>query len=185
MQMLLYLSAIEKNGGKRYGENIVPSGVLYMPAEVTAVKAELSDSDEAVKKEQDKALRMNGIILDNRSVIEGMEKKIEGRYIPIKTVKSGAYDKNSDGTLISDVQLNMLFKKADEKLAEMSEALTNGDICAVPASGYYDPCKWCKDTAVCGHEDDDISDDVVSLEKAKVMERLLKEQTGEDKKCQQ
>jgi len=185
MQMLLYLSAIEKNGGKRYGENIVPSGVLYMPAEVTAVKAELSDSDEAVKKEQDKALRMNGIILDNRSVIEGMEKKIEGRYIPIKTVKSGAYDKNSDGTLISDVQLNMLFKKADEKLAEMSEALTNGDICAVPASGDYDPCKWCKDPAVCGHEDDDISDDVVSLEKAKVMERLLKEQTGEDKKCQQ
>ena len=185
MQMILYLSAVEKNGLKRYGENIVPSGILYMPAEVTAVKAKLNDTDEKIQKERDKALRMNGIILDNRTVIEGMEKKIEGRYIPIRTIKSGAYDKNSDSSLNSEEQLKMIFDKADNKLTEMGKALSDGDICAVPASGSYEPCKWCKDHDVCCHEEDDETKNVFSSDKAQVMEELEKEKAGEDKKCQQ
>ena len=185
MQMILYLSAVEKNGLKRYGENIVPSGILYMPAEVTAVKAKLNDTDEKIQKERDKALRMNGIILDNRTVIEGMEKKIEGRYIPIRTIKSGAYDKNSDSSLISEEQLKMIFDKADNKLTEMGKALSDGDICAVPASGSYEPCKWCKDHDICCHEEDDETKNVFSSDKAQVMEELEKEKAGEDKKCQQ
>ena len=76
MQMLLYLSAIQKNGEKRYGEKIVPAGILYMPAEVSAVEADIKDSDDKVKTERDKKLKMNGIILDNRCVVEGMEKNI-------------------------------------------------------------------------------------------------------------
>ncbi|MBQ2605049.1 MAG: PD-(D/E)XK nuclease family protein, partial [Clostridia bacterium] len=181
MQMLLYLSAIQKNGEKRYGEKIVPAGILYMPAEVSAVEADIKDSDDKVKTERDKKLKMNGIILDNRCVVEGMEKNIAGKYIPIKTVKSGEYDKNSDSSLISDDQLKMLFDKADSKLAEMSEALSSGDICAVPVTGSYEPCKWCIFNDACGHEENDKVSEISSSDKAKVMEMLSKKEAGEDK----
>ena len=39
LQMLLYLFTLEKHGAERYGKEIVPAGVLYVPARDILVRA--------------------------------------------------------------------------------------------------------------------------------------------------
>ncbi|MGN1127222.1 MAG: PD-(D/E)XK nuclease family protein, partial [Ruminococcus sp.] len=89
LQMLIYLSAIKKNGRDYFGENVVPCGVLYQPSSTGFVSANINSTDEEIQKEQNKSLKMSGIILDNTSVILGMDKSGKGTYIPVKIGKNG------------------------------------------------------------------------------------------------
>lgn len=173
MQMLIYLSAVAKNGEKRYGENIHPSGVLYMPSTVTSVTVSPTASEEQIQEEHDKKLKMNGIILDEIQVLQGMEEGIGGKYIPASVDKNNQIKKTS--SVISNKQLNMVFDKIDRKIAEMSRSLDNGDIAAIPVTGSYDACKWCIYNAVCGHEANGKNVCVSKLEKDEVFEQLEKE----------
>ena len=57
LQMLLYLFALEKNGGEHYKKPIVPAGVLYVPARDVLLSAPEKLSDEELLKE--KAVMIN------------------------------------------------------------------------------------------------------------------------------
>lgn len=177
MQMLIYLSAIVKNGGERYGENIHPSGVLYMPSAVTAVNVPATASAEVIRKEHDKKLKMSGIVLDEIQVLQGMEEGIRGVYIPASIDKNNQIKEGS--SVISSKQLNMVFDKVDKKIAEMSEELDNGRIAAIPVKGSYDACKWCIYSPVCGHDQNGKSVCVSRWDKEEVIDILENESDGE------
>lgn len=181
MQMLIYLSDIVKNGRDRYGDDIHPSGVMYMPSTVTSVNVPpYADRDE-IKKEHDKKLRMNGLVLDELQVLRGMEEDIAGKYIPVSLDKSSNIKKASQEYVISNKQLNMIFDKAEQKIAQMSETLDSGDIAAVPSSGSgYDACKYCVYNALCGHVGGDRKRCIGKLSKQEVMDILEKEKDGEE-----
>ncbi len=176
MQMIIYLSAIVKNGKERYGDDIHPSGVLYMPSTVTSVNVEpYADYDE-IKKEHDKKLRMNGIVLDELQVLRGMEEQLSGKYIPVSLDKQNSIKKGCSNSVISNSQLNMIFDKAEQKIKEMSLSLDEGDIAAVPSEGCnYDACKYCVYNAVCGHLPGDEKNRVVNFDKEEVIDMIEKE----------
>lgn len=152
MQMLIYMSAILKNGDKRYGDNIHPAGILYMPSTVASVNVPPSADEKDIQKEHDKKLRMNGLVLDEPHIIQGMEEDKAGRYIPVAYDKKGGLKSESKNSVITAAQLNMIFDKADRKIIEMSNSLNKGDIAAIPAVGTYDACKWCIYKPICGHK---------------------------------
>lgn len=183
MQMLIYLSAVAKNGKKKYGDEIRPSGILYMPSTVTSVTVSPSADKAEIEKEHNKKLRMNGLLLDELHVLQGMEEDLQGTYIPVKVGKSGEISKTSQGSLISNRQLNMLFDKVEQKIAEMSTLLDSGDISAEPVTGKYDACKWCVYSAVCGHEKNGKNKCIGTDDKDEVIAQLEKEfGTGEEDK---
>lgn len=181
MQMLIYLSAIAKNGSIRYGDDIHPSGVLYMPSTVTSVTVPPYADEKTVKNEHDKKLRMSGLVLDEIQVLQGMEEKLEGKYIPISADKNGNIKSTSKNYVISNRQLNMIFNKVEQKISEMSEALDDGNISAVPTGNdNSDPCKWCVYNALCGHSDKDKVNYLERFDKEKVIAMLEEEQGKEE-----
>lgn len=150
MQMMLYLFAIYENGAQRYGE-IMPAGVLYMPAKEGSESLHRGASAEEVKLEKLKSARLNGLITYDEAVIGGMDCTVSGYYVNVlKDSKNGGYK----GDLITLEQLGKLKNKLDQVLRDMAVSLQNGKIPVLPASGtnYKNTCAFCDYKAVCGFE---------------------------------
>ena len=91
LQMLVYLFSICENGTGRL-EGALPAGVLYLPAKnVIPEMSREADREEAARKNRE-TLKMNGLLLDNLTVVSGMEKEIAGLFIPAKLKKDGSFD---------------------------------------------------------------------------------------------
>lgn len=158
MQMLLYLVCIFENGKDRYG-NIVPAGVLYVPAKKSKNSLGRNVDEDMIEHEKISQGRMNGIVLAQEEVIRGMEEsgggliidaKIEGGKIKGKTFSMEGF---------------MLIKNAiDKAIRDMGEALHSGQIDAVPLIHLKDKsaCTYCEYGAVCCHESADGGKEIFS-----------------------
>ena len=173
MQMLLYLITVWKNGRERYGD-VVPAGILYMPSQAGPVDADRHADPAAVQKEKGKQFKMNGLLLDDKQVILGMEPDAAGVFIPAKLTKSGELDSRSSVATLS--QFGRLAARMEELLTRMAQTLREGDIAAVPAAGQYDGCAWCDYRTVCGHERGDPVRRVEKMEREIVLQSLAKEE---------
>ena len=128
LQMLLYLFALEQDGAGRYGTEIVPAGVMYVPARNALLSlARGPDDTEAEQKRADE-LRRSGLALDDPALLEAWEKGESKRYIPVK-VKRGS----TEG-LATLEQLGLLAQHIRGTLGEMARELHRGSIAADP---YY------------------------------------------------
>ncbi len=150
MQMLIYLYAVNQNGGERYG-NVVPSGILYMPANARAVDCDRDASPEKIQAKKISNGRMKGMILNDDTVIMGMENGAKGIFVPVKE-KNGGFT----GNLIALDALGKLEKKVQKIISDMAKELHGGNIPALPveADHYKDICRYCEYASVCGHETD-------------------------------
>lgn len=155
MQMLLYILAIEKNGKERYGD-IIPAGILYMPAIQPLITA---DSDgfqgnlsEKIQKEFQKKLRMNGLILSDTKVVQGMEKESKGIFIPV-LIKNGKL--SEEESLVTLEQLEIIGKYIKEMTIKMARELLEGEVSPNPFQEVQKKaCDWCPYGSVCGFEDE-------------------------------
>ena len=172
LQMLIYLSAIKKNGQDYFGENIVPCGVLYQPSSTGFVSADYSATDEDIQKEQNKNLKMSGIILDNTSVILGMDKSGKGTYIPVRMGNNGPT--GGKDSLFNLAEMGMIFRNIDELLTQMAETLHKGEIEFNPAMDKYNACEYCPYLSVCGYEEGKNCRQILKLTKDDVMKELEK-----------
>ena len=145
LQMLLYLYTIKAVGNERYGD-IVPAGVLYMPATVKRVNADAAE-DVDVQKELNSALRMNGLILDDEQVILGMDKTDSATYIPIKTKPEA----RSAMSRADQSELEKIFCLLDKTVLDMGSRLYSGRIEASPVKGSHDACEYCPYDSVCAY----------------------------------
>lgn len=143
LQLLLYLFAIRSGGRARYGET-VPAGILYYNANAPAPKVERGATPEKVMAEKLNSAKMKGLVLDDETVIRGMDRSGCGWFVPIKT--------DSTGVVASLEQMGKLNRKIDALLADMAARLAEGQIEALPAFGEDEkpPCKSCDYAAVCG-----------------------------------
>ncbi len=129
LQMLLYLFALEKNGGGHYGKPIVPAGVLYVPARDVLLSAPEKLSDEEILKEKAKKLRRSGLLLSEEEVLRAMEHSPEPVYLPVKLNRSGEYAGDS---LATAEQLSALSRYMEGLLTRMAGELRRGSIAADP-----------------------------------------------------
>ncbi len=170
LQMLLYLMCIVKNGGARYGE-MIPAGVLYMPASRKGFSAARGIGEEKVQAEQDKGLTMNGLLLNDPAVLQGMEADLSGRFIPA-ALKKGTLSGNS---LADAEDFSRLFVRVERTLGEMACALHEGKIEAVPT---LEACDWCHYRTVCKRERGDPVRRIVKLDTREALNALREEEEG-------
>lgn len=150
LQMLIYLHAIEKNGIERYGENIVPAGILYLHSTADPVSIDVGTEQSKIDNKISSNLKMNGLVLNDIEVVEGMDKTGNGKYIPV-SVKSGI--PTSSKSLASLEQMGHIFNKIDEIITKMSEDLYNGEISAKPIKGKnHNGCEYCLYSSVCNYK---------------------------------
>ncbi len=147
LQMLLYLYSIKLNGKEKYGE-LTAAGILYMPATSPVISTDKIITDEEIEDKIDTALKMNGLLLDDISVIKGMDKTEKGKYIPVKINLDKPVSERSLATL---EQFGKIFNKINMTVTEMGKELFNGKIQASPAKGAHDACEYCPYDSVCAY----------------------------------
>ena len=154
LQMLLYLFTLEKNGAARYGKEIVPSGVLYVPARDVLVSAPERLSDEDIVKEKAKRLRRSGLLLAEDDVLHAMEHGNAPQYLPVSVNRAGEY---TGDALASAAQLGELSQFLEKTLTDMARELRHGSIAADPwfkteqdnacrTCDFYDACRFSEKT---------------------------------------
>ncbi|HZK39726.1 MAG TPA: PD-(D/E)XK nuclease family protein, partial [Clostridia bacterium] len=148
MQMLIYLFAVWHNGADLYGD-VVPAGVLYMPANAPPISLGRNASPEDIEAEKIKNSRMSGMLLNSMDVVIGMEKNGEGIFIPAK-LKKGVLE----GSLITLEGMVKLKTRMDEMIRNMAWSLQQGKVPAYPAASdlYSRPmaCTYCDYAVACG-----------------------------------
>lgn len=148
LQMLLYLFALEECGEKRYGTEVVPAGVMYLPARNEMSRQEHRIDEAKAEAERLKALRRSGIVLNDEAVINAWEHGDDKLYIPVKSRSRNGFD-----GLAGAAQLGKLERHIKKTLCDMARELRSGSIAADPyyrtqeetACGrcdYYDACHF-------------------------------------------
>ncbi len=177
LQMLIYLSALTRKGGERFGDNLIPAGVLYMPSVVPFIDATFSDSLDSIESRRNKKLCMNGLILSDLQVIEAMERDCGGIYIPVSS--KGDNIKGTDN-LASLEEFGAIFSYIDKMIAEMAVELQKGNIHPNPAAVCYDACEYCPYFSVCGHKEDDVFRNVYKLDRREILKELGLDENSEE-----
>ena len=148
LQMLLYLFALSREGQAVFGETeIVPAGVLYVPARTPLVDGERAMTDEEIQKNRDKLLRRQGLVLDDPEVLSAME-HAQGacRFLPVS--RGGDY-------LVTPEQMGLLDEYITRALRSAAGELAAGNIDADPYwhNDDQNPCRWCEYKSACLFEE--------------------------------
>lgn len=151
-QMLIYLMALVSQGSEYYGAN--PAGVLYMhAATLGSSKVDRGSDPNEVNLQNKLKYRMKGMVLDDKTVIQGMEPIVAGEcmHIPVKREVKNGKDRYL-GNVISQKDLELVFEKTENMLVGMGNSLHNGQIGAQPAV-FPDssPCDYCDYKGICRH----------------------------------
>lgn len=144
IQMLVYLFSIW-NGAQGNLSSAVPAGVLYMPAKDEVKTVERNKIESVGKELAEQKFQMNGLLLDDETVLNAMEPGLAGIYIPIK---SGS--KTSSESLASLAQLGQIKEHIDSLLFKLLDELTNGKIGAKPfQKKSTTSCDYCQFKNIC------------------------------------
>jgi ATP-dependent helicase/nuclease subunit B len=154
MQMLLYMFSITGENGKF--SDCEPAGVLYMPANEIVCDRGRDDSSD-INDYLLSHYKMNGVVLEERMILNAMEKDIQGIYIPAKLLKGDSgngellLNKKSSSCLTAS-QFKKLREYTRKLMKELCEKLYDGSIEANPLiySGAA-PCDYCDYWSVCGN----------------------------------
>jgi len=128
LQMLLYLFTLSDGGAARYGHEIVPAGIMYIPARSPMLSADGRLDEEAVQTARSKELKRSGLLLDDEALKEAWEHGNEKRYIPIKF----KYKKPTEDSLTTLERLGLLDRHIRRQLRGMAKELRAGSIAADP-----------------------------------------------------
>lgn len=170
LQMLVYLCALNSEGKEKLG-SFTPAGVLYMPSTVKPILINKYADEKKVEKELDSSLKMNGLLLDDITVIKGMDKTEKGTYIPVTIKSEMPYSKTSLATL---EQFGKIFKKLDMLVISMGEDIYSGKVDASPLKGAADACKYCPYDSVCYYRKGSPKN-VIPLDNETVIEQIEKD----------
>ncbi len=149
LQMLLYLYSIIGNGKERFGENLIPAGVLYIPVRRPEATGELGNSDtENDASGEISTERPNGILIDDKEILCAMEKELSGKYIPVKLKKDGEFYANSSVITLAD--MGKLLRNAANVSAKLAAEIKSGSIRKNPVKcKEKNSCAFCDLAPLC------------------------------------
>lgn len=169
MQMLVYLFIVCDNS-RRYLEEeqtLHPAGVLYHKLSDLIVEKG-QQTDTRLKK-----MCMEGIVLDDPSVLLAMEAEGNRHFIPANLDKGGA----PTGNIVTRAQFDRLRCTVEDLLVGMADRLMEGDIAALPLQkGERVPCRYCEYRAVCARDPEDAVTEFAPKSMKKYLETLDEEQ---------
>lgn len=156
LQLMAYMKAAVEIEGKRHiGKNIVPAGVLYY--NISDPIVEKKDEDKASTESRIlEELCTKGLINSDKNVVEKFDSTFESgksKVVPVKYNKNGevADTRNT----ISSVQFNALGSFVNDKMKDMSKNIISGDTSINPYKDKkFSPCTYCSYKAVCGFSED-------------------------------
>mgnify|MGYP001025622227 CR=1 FL=1 len=152
IQMLLYLFALKREGQALFGHEIIPAGVLYLPARDVLVSKPRGTSPQELQAALDRELRRSGLVLSRPEVLRAMEHSAleEPRFLPLSVGRGGVC-----GGLASAEELGKLERYVDHLLKKIARELREGVIDADPcfSSESDNACVYCEFASACNFTD--------------------------------
>ena len=172
MQMLIYLIALWVNGKGKY-EGAVPAGILYVPARSGGDNVGRRAGQEEIEAQKLKNGKMNGIILENESVLRAMERGAEGIFIE-QSIKNGVM--KGDFYTLDD--MNRIKRKIEKVILDEVGRMLDGDVGALPVvnGDYEHTCEYCEFSDVCRRESDGAKQNYVKIKNADAIKALREEE---------
>ncbi len=157
LQTLLYLLALLKNGEGRYGETLLPAGVVYVPVRLDVVSADSREISEGELRARRKP-RRNGLLLADEQLLKAMDKSGAYDYLPVAAKKKDQellIDWKAS-SLASLPQMETLMQYMEHVLQQTAQALREGGVSIDPVRSLspdgVDACRFCEMRAVCRFE---------------------------------
>ncbi len=146
LQMLLYLFALEGSGSDYLGAHPIPAGVQYFPARVPYLLTDGALSEEEMASVRQKEWRRQGLLLNDRAVLDAMEPGEEKKRLHVR-VKKGELT----GDLADRPQMRLLEKYVFHVLGKLVEEIASGNVEPNPYTRgtSHDACRFCPYGAVC------------------------------------
>ena len=150
LQMLLYLYCIALSETKRYGEKVVPAGVLYIPVRRPDVKDAVLGDNIAEKGENAllSAFKGDGVLIDDLDILNAMDKGITGRFVPAQLSAQGGFNKLRS-KVESLEKMGELLDRAAQVSGKLATMMYEGNIQTNPYKKVMSSCEHCDYKAVC------------------------------------
>lgn len=148
LQLMLYLKAAQ-NDVKN------PAGVFYFliddpRVDLTGVAAE--KISKKISSEMQKSFKLNGIMIDDDRVIEGIAGEFSGYsdIVPLRKSSDGTARGTSAGVLLTEDEFRQLQSDIDAKIVELCSRLAEGEIKIAPKkTPKQTPCTYCEYKGIC------------------------------------
>ena len=95
-------------------------------------------------KEQNRKLKMQGLLINDKTVLTSMEEDLSGNFIP-----ANLKDNEIVGSVVSKEEFKMIFDYIDVCIKSMGVELFSGNIDVLPTK---DACDYCQYSSVCRFE---------------------------------
>lgn len=174
LQMFVYLFSLTQDKNSEFTG--IPAGVLYMHSSRNVFSFDNKvEASENLQAKEGETFKMKGIVLDENDgeIAIAMEHNLQGKYIPVKRMKSGALS----GQLASLEELGHIHKKINSLIANMGNELHKGNIQRNPVwnKTHKNVCDYCDFKDVCANSkmiENRICNDLTD---SQVKEKLAKE----------
>ncbi|MGE5627711.1 MAG: helicase-exonuclease AddAB subunit AddB [Solirubrobacterales bacterium] len=154
MQLLIYLDAILSEIGKRFNQIVIPGGVMYFRLDDPIVKTSGEIGENEISKGIMKALKMNGLILNNISVINSMDSEISGTsdIIPVSINKDSSISNRS--SCVDQSQFDILRNYVKTLVKKICCEILKGNVEINPYKKKgITSCTYCSFSAICQFEE--------------------------------
>lgn len=154
MQLLVYLDVILRNTDKILQGDSLPGAVLYFKVGRPIIKDGALMTDDELKAQVLKELRLKGLVLEDADIVRSMDRAMEGisMVIPAK-IKDGAIMAEGRGgkpLFVSEEQFHQLRAYVRETIRGVCTRLIQGDISITPVKqGDKVACEYCDYRSVC------------------------------------
>ena len=147
LQMLLYLFALEREGGAVLGENPVAAGVQYFPARVPLISSDGQLTREEAELARQKEWKRKGLLLWDEQVLQAMEPSEQ----PVRLCCTRKKDGSLSGDLADRQQLKDLERYVFSLVRGMVDDIASGNVQPNPYTRgqAHDACSFCPYDAVC------------------------------------
>ena len=152
LQLLTYLTAVEKQDNPMLKKPLLPGGVLYFKLDDPIISSDRGIGDEDLEEALKSKLKMKGLLLADPQIIKGMDTAIDGdsKYIPARINKDGNLGRSSAATL---EQFGILETYIEKLLTKLGSELTSGDVKMLPYKRKKQTaCDYCAYGSVCAFD---------------------------------
>ena len=152
MQLLVYLDALINNSENIVENQAMPGAILYFRIDDPILKSKGDLTEEEIKSEVLKELKLEGLLLDDVKVVKAMDNTLEpgthSLIIPANMKKAGDLGKNK--ALITMEQFEVLRKYVNEKMVEICQNMIEGKIDIEPCKENKNiVCDYCNYSHIC------------------------------------
>lgn len=154
LQLAIYLDVLEHHGDVLTPKGITPAGFLYFYLDDPLVDPP-EDSEEALEKALFRELRMEGLLVEDLTVLRAMdgalEEESQSAVIPVSLKQDGTPSATS--SVISREAMGALLSYGEDLIRRNGTAILNGDYGAVPCQTEQGmACAQCDYLALCQYD---------------------------------